>query len=255
LPVWAQEYQLYEPHSVAAGQKNPAQEGILVQEILVQKGDTLYGLSRKFNGRGMYFPQILLFNDIKNPNLIYYGNTLKIPIRQIETTVSEQADATLSPMSHKKETDGGNVAGSNMETKPVPHRTNEIEPLSRPVSELSLGNLKNVGKAKSSSRRNGKKSTAYLKKPQTTHSSNSASDIATASVPLAGSKKGVAVRPEANVADGQKLFEKAVNAYRRDDCAIALGLFDRYLADYSGSALAADANLYKAECYLKLSAK
>ncbi len=55
------------------------------------------------------------------------------------------------------------------------------------------------------------------------------------------------------VPDAQKLFETAVKAYRQDDCRTALELLDRYLADNSGSPLAADATLYKAECYLKLS--
>ncbi len=55
--------------------------------------------------------------------------------------------------------------------------------------------------------------------------------------------------------DAQKLFETAVKAYRQDDCRTALELLDRYLADNSGSPLAADATLYKAECYLKLSAQ
>ena len=57
----------------------------------------------------------------------------------------------------------------------------------------------------------------------------------------------------APVPDAQKLFETAVKAYRQDDCRTALELLDRYLADNSGSPLAADATLYKAECYLKLS--
>jgi outer membrane protein assembly factor BamD (BamD/ComL family) len=56
-------------------------------------------------------------------------------------------------------------------------------------------------------------------------------------------------------ASGQKLFESAVKAYRQDDCHAALELLDRYLADHSGSPLAADATLYKADCYLKLSAQ
>jgi len=64
LPAWGQQYLLYTPQRLPSGQKRATQEGILVQEIEVQKGDTLYALSRKFGGRGMYFPQILLFNSI-----------------------------------------------------------------------------------------------------------------------------------------------------------------------------------------------
>ena len=79
-PAWSQQYLLYSPQPVESEQAKPAQEGVLVQEIQIKKGDTLYGLSRKFNGKGTYYPQILLFNTIKNPNLIYAGNTLRIPL-------------------------------------------------------------------------------------------------------------------------------------------------------------------------------
>lgn len=82
LPAWGQQFLLYAPQPVSSGQKAPSQEGILVQEIEVKKGDTLYDLSHKFSGHGMYFPQILLFNSIKNPNLIYPGNILKVPVTQ-----------------------------------------------------------------------------------------------------------------------------------------------------------------------------
>ncbi len=64
---------------------------------------------------------------------------------------------------------------------------------------------------------------------------------------------GIALPVPTAVPDAQKLFETAVKAYRQDDCRTALELLDRYLADNSGSPLAADATLYKAECYLKLS--
>jgi TolA-binding protein len=71
----------------------------------------------------------------------------------------------------------------------------------------------------------------------------------------AAHERSTEVAPETNAVAGQKLFEAATKAYRKDDCRTALELFDRYLADNSNSPLAADANLYKAECYLKLSAQ
>lgn len=92
LPAWGQQYLLYAPQPVPSGQKASSQDGILVQEIEIQKGDTLYALSRKFSGHGMYFPQILLFNSIKNPNLIYPGNTLRIPATQKEGPNLEHND-------------------------------------------------------------------------------------------------------------------------------------------------------------------
>ena len=87
--AWGQQYLLYTPQPVPAGQKAAVHDGILVREIEIKKGDTLFALSRKFSGRGMYFPQILLFNSIKNPNLIYAGKSpvsythLTLPTKRI----------------------------------------------------------------------------------------------------------------------------------------------------------------------------
>ena len=46
-----------------------------------------------------------------------------------------------------------------------------------------------------------------------------------------------------------------LDAIGRDRLLPAAELFDRFLAEYPASALAADASLYKAECYLKLSSQ
>ena len=184
-PAWSQQYLLYSPQPVESEQVTPSQEGVLVQEIQIKKGDTLYGLSRKFNGKGTYYPQILLFNTIKNPNLIYAGNTLRIPLSQ-----------------HKK------PALATEVQKPA---TLEV-PVATPPAKLQP-----------------------------------AARIRTSSA--------VPVPVEDSPISGQKLFNAAMLSYRTGDCRTAIDQFDHYLADYSASPLAADANLYKAECYLKLSAQ
>ncbi|MGB4598547.1 MAG: LysM peptidoglycan-binding domain-containing protein [Trichlorobacter sp.] len=78
-PVWGQDY-LYQARPVAQGEQPPSADGVLVREVLVKKGDTLSHLSKRFSGRGTYYPQILLFNSIKNPHLIYPGNLLRVPV-------------------------------------------------------------------------------------------------------------------------------------------------------------------------------
>jgi LysM repeat protein len=215
LPAWGREYLLYVPQPFTSGQPPSSQDGILVQEIEIRKGDTLYDLSRKFNGRGMYFPQILLFNSIKNPNLIYTGDTLRIPISKHEVNASERTD-----------------------TKPAA----AMLPAATPGTDLSL----------SEKRAKRQKKTSTHTKNEPLHKSPS---VTPPSSPLPSPHKGAAGTPAVDTATGQKLFEAAVAAYRKDDCRTALELLDHYLADNSGSPLAADANLYKAECYLKLSAQ
>jgi hypothetical protein len=148
LPAWGQQYYLYESKPVTAEQKNLLKEGILVTEVPVQKGDTLYDISRKYSGRGMYYPQILLFNKIKNPNLIYPGNTLKVPVTQAETL-----PATVPA---KESTD---------KSKKLPGRTEKIvkpkaappvsgqlpaagsQAVTPPVTEISFSDLKALDEA------------------------------------------------------------------------------------------------------------
>jgi LysM repeat protein len=220
LPAWGQQYQLYVPQPVASDQKAASQDGILVQEVEVQKGDTLYGLSRKFNGLGMYFPQILLFNSIKNPNLIYPGSNLKVPVKT--------------------------------ETQPATRHLSGSSPVSSPNTEISLSDLKTVGSGKHRASRTQKKSAVHAKKSQPLNSPA----LTQHSSPLSAVHHGsAATAPAVDSAARQKLFEAAVKAYSLDDCRTALDLFERYLASNASSPLAADATLYKAECYLKLSAQ
>jgi TolA-binding protein len=76
----------------------------------------------------------------------------------------------------------------------------------------------------------------------------------------AAAKPVVASRQEprpsgADTAAAQMLYERAVKAYRQDDCRTALDLLERFLTAYPASPQAADVSLYKADCYLKLSGK
>lgn len=45
----------------------------------IKRGDTLSGICRKFYGDSSLYPKVAAYNGIKNPNLIYTGNTLKLP--------------------------------------------------------------------------------------------------------------------------------------------------------------------------------
>jgi len=249
-PAWGQQYLLYTPQPVPSGQKAASQDGILVQEIEIQKGDTLSALSRKFSGHGTYFPQILLFNSIKNPNLIYAGDVLKIPVAQKEAGDSDRIDAKPAGGSPKPKSSGAKKAQTKTEKHAPVRQSTGSSSVSSPSTELSLSDLKPGGTEKNRVNRNKKKGAVHAKKDQ--------SHTLSAGAPPPSSpvhKSAAAAVPAADAAAGQKLFESAVKAYRQDDCRTALELLDRYLADNAGSPLAADANLYKAECYLKLSAQ
>ena len=75
------DYYLYAPQPVTSGDAVVSgPEGVLVEEITIRKGDTLSAISRAFSGRASYYPQILLFNQISDPDLIYAGKTLRVPV-------------------------------------------------------------------------------------------------------------------------------------------------------------------------------
>lgn len=57
----------------------PADPPIKAKTYTIVKGDTLSGICRKFYGNANLYPKLAKVNNIKNPNLIYTGNTLKIP--------------------------------------------------------------------------------------------------------------------------------------------------------------------------------
>ena len=76
----AADYLVYLPKPVEAIDAPLSGEGVLVKKIMIQRGDTLSAISRRFSGKGSYFPQILLFNNIRNPNRIYAGRKLLVPV-------------------------------------------------------------------------------------------------------------------------------------------------------------------------------
>lgn len=247
----AQKYLFYAPQPVAVERQSPSREGIIVQEIDIKRGDTLYDLSRKFSGHGMYFPQILLFNQIQNPNLIYPGNKLKVPITKHSGT-DGSSDATPLDKSDRSKAAGSKKIRPEIKSVAPARQSNVAPPVLPQNTEISLSELRtpDADKRINSSRR---KKTALPTRKITARELPTATPLS-APLPASYVRKASPSRTS-DAVSGQKLFEAAVKAFRIDDCTTALELLDRYLADNSGSPLAADANLYKAECYLKLSAQ
>jgi len=251
LSSWAQEFFLYSPQPVTGKQLPPLQDGIIVQEIFVKKGDTLHDISRKFCGNGMYFPQILLFNSIRNPNLIYPGNRLKVPINHHSGNTQGADSKSLDKLQKANATGAKNL---RQEMKPVTpaRQTNAALQLQPQNTDISLGELRTPETVKRVKSRHKKKTAP----PPSKIAVSESPVVMPLSAPLPASyARQASPGRTADAVTGQKLFEAAVKFYRVDDCRTALELLDRYLANNSDSPLAADANLYKAECYLKLSSQ
>ncbi|MDK9717968.1 MAG: LysM peptidoglycan-binding domain-containing protein [Trichlorobacter sp.] len=84
---WGADY-LYSPQPF----NGEAGEGVLVREVTVKKGDNLSRISKKYSGRDYYYPQILLFNEIKNPHWIQIGQVLRVPVsRKVAAKYGQQS--------------------------------------------------------------------------------------------------------------------------------------------------------------------
>jgi nucleoid-associated protein YgaU len=130
--AWCQQY-LYLPTPVPAEGNAAPKDGVLVQDVSVQKGDTLYGISKRFNGRGSYYPQILLFNKISDPNLIYPGDVFRVPVTRKD---------------HLAGTD--KAAASENQGTPVQKPVTVAAPAALVTAEsVGLENKKRLGKEKS----------------------------------------------------------------------------------------------------------
>ena len=59
----------------------PATNAPQTKTYTVKKGDTLWGIAKKYYGNGAKYPTIYNANKgkIKNPNLIYVGQVFTIP--------------------------------------------------------------------------------------------------------------------------------------------------------------------------------
>jgi LysM repeat protein len=80
VSAWGDDYFQYLPSPLETETTPTREDGILVKKITIRKGDTLSNLSRHYAGRGYYYPQILLFNKISDPNLIIAGRELLVPV-------------------------------------------------------------------------------------------------------------------------------------------------------------------------------
>ena len=259
-PVWGEQFYLYSPRPVTPEETKDAKDakdGVLVREVEVRQGDTLYGISRNICGRGMYYPQIILFNDIKNPDQIHAGDILKVPV----TKGHPSGEKGTAPVHRKKRvahkasrTHTAASTAVSSGTSPVTAKSSSGQ-----LSELALDELKPTDR--------DKKKRAAAKQVASGGQKRVGDKGVTAAPPSAsgkpavaeGARPSVAPRPEqgsasaTDAAAGQRLFERAIKAFRQDDCRTALELFDRYLTSYSNQPQAADASLHKAECYMKLS--
>ena len=189
-PAAAEVYLLYTPAPTTAPSlpADPA-KGILTKTVTIQPGDTLTKISRAHSGRGSYFPQILLFNSIKNPDKIRAGAQLRVPMTRVTA---------------QKATPG-----------------------------VRKGEMKGV---RSHHARKGR-----MKGVRSHHARKGGV--------LASSKAVRQDKPGRPAED--ELFARGVKLFKKGTYEKAAAVFEEFGRAYPDSRRAADAALYKADCYLK----
>lgn len=55
-------------------------QALVLVELRVAKGDTLWKFAKRYLARPQYYAQFLVYNNIKNPNRIYPGQILWVPL-------------------------------------------------------------------------------------------------------------------------------------------------------------------------------
>lgn len=211
-PAGGAEYLRYAPQPSDGKPMSGPGEGVLVKRITIEKGDTLYSLSRRFNGKGTYFSQILLFNEITNPNLIYAGNRLLVPLQP------GQGEGVMTPSRRVGPAAQGKSGGKH--------------PAVSPAVSLEPKEKKQMAKVPSAS--------VVPALP-----SRASQPVAPRPV---SSPPAVRTFDE----NEQTLFEKGVGAYKSGQYQQSLDAFDRFLARYPESPLLPDATLYRADALMKM---
>ncbi len=136
----AGDYTLYEPRPTASS-RPPAspEDGLLVHNIVIKQGDTLWGLAAKYRGKGFYYPQFLILNKITNPDLIYAGKIIHVPV-----TPDHPVPARHRPRTRKERLSAAPVRHETAQTPAaVPLRHHKAPIAAAPVAKPAPHGVRN----------------------------------------------------------------------------------------------------------------
>jgi hypothetical protein len=225
-------------------------DGVSYREVTVQKGDTLYDISRKFSKEGSSYAETLKFNNIKDPDEIVGGDIVKVPLFREKKTKRPSQTKQVKPVAvvtkHQitKKAAINTVPAKTDTTQPpvvsskAPTTQEVSQPPEIPIPKLHMAPPPTVSGKTTSSQEASQPPEISPTKPR------EESDL-----------QQPQTSPSTPETSGQKLFEQAIKSYRTGDCQTAIQIFSQFLAEDTTSKLAADASLLIADCYLKLSGK
>jgi LysM repeat protein len=243
---YGEDFLLYTPKPAEKDQL-PASpdEGILVRSVTVKHGDTLSKLSHKYIGRASWYPQVLLFNSIENPDLIYTGDKLLVPVPSEQAAAAEKKGAAEKKHPKVEKRGARHRAAVRHKAAAQPEAA-QPEAVAKPETVKPQTLKRKAAKPMALPRETVKPEAA---KPATVK-------------PEAVKQKPVkpevsrVVRPEIVrpvATDEQGSYQQAKLAYLKGDYQSALELFTQFRSKYPGSTFSADVALYQADCLLHLS--
>jgi TolA-binding protein len=223
-------------------------DGVSYRQVTVKQGDTISAIARKFNKESAFYLDVLRFNDLDGSEKISSGDVIKVPLTRLKKIVpAKQAEPALT------------VPQKKQAVVTVPQKQLIVK--SPALVPIFAGNS-SAGRIPSTAPLTvplvvPAKTEAVKQQVFTNHSASAQKQsVPPAVTPIPAIPVPEKPQPvETPAITGAHLFEQAVKAYRNGDCPTALLLFNRFLADHSSTVLAADANLFIADCYLRLSGK
>jgi len=238
----AEEFYLYTPKPAGAEQL-PAgpEEGVLVRSITIKRGDTLSGISKKYLGKGTWYPELLVFNSIKNPDLIYTGRTLRVPVPPEKAAEAAKEAAEEKPAKPVKA-----QHGKRAKKQAAPVETAQPETSTRPETPASETNAPEAVPEVAQPTSAAKAKAAGKAQPKAP---------AKAARPKAAAKKAAETEKQVSRTAPEELesYRQAKQAYLTGEYQKAMELFSDFLQKYPNSTSSADAALYRADSMMHLS--
>jgi LysM repeat protein len=193
-------------------------DGMSFREVTVAPGDTLSSIAVRYRKEGASYAEILRVNKITDPERIKAGDVVKVVLNRKWQNRPKKAQQEVPAAPSLPAASNGAVG------KTLPR-----EPRLLNISTVRMTPAGSAGAAPA----------APVPNP--------------AAGPAANHGLGEQ-QPAASASDsGQKMYEQAIKSYRLGDFKTAIRLFGELLAEHPDSSLSADASLFIADCYLKLS--
>lgn len=183
----------------------------------IRKGETLWSIAQRYTGSGANYRQIAKLNNIKNPNLIYAGQTIEIPIK-----TSNSSKSSSSPSKTSKDVKPAKPSKYILRPEEEKPRRFEFKEPPKYTSTFSLNTKKTSTQEKTSNNRNSGKQVQSKKSTQTKPTQTKATQTGSAKI----KKSDVSTGWGSFVRGLSDLYHKIPEDYRTPISLLGSGNFE-----------------------------